>query len=888
MEGTGSMPAGAPELAELLERAPALLALSQQLDRARSRGGVVLVAGEAGIGKSTLLRAAAESHDAVWWGCCDALATPHPLAPLLDIAREVQPRFAGRLSGPRPALFDAVLDDLRAAPSPVLVVIEDAHWADDATLDLLKFLGRRIALTHAVLAISFRDDEVTASHPLRRLLGELPAGDVTRVDLQRLSERAVEALARHARRPVEGVYDATRGNPFFVTEVLREADAAVPRSVQDLVLARYARLSGAAQAILRVAALVPARIERWLVEAMLSPDAADLEACLNSGLLQSEGSHLHYRHELARAAIESSLQPPVAQGLHRQLLRTLESSGRPIAVARLAHHAGMADDADAVRRFAPAAAEEAASRDSHREAAGHWQAALRCPVTDGDQALRLAWLEAYAQECHLLDRFAEALDARQQMDQLLERAGDTRRRALNLSHTALLHVHMTQNALADSASRRSIDLLESLPPGRELATAYSVEGSLRMLNREHESSLAWCHRAIEMAQRFDVRGRELVARVTAAVATMFIDYDTGCNAALEVLALARAESRHQVVASTLLNLGSASGELMQLAAAERWLRESMAFAAEHEMDGSVHYARAWMALCELRRGRWDDAAEHADFVAGRTGATSISRLVTLVALGRLRSLRGDPGALSTLDEALALAGSSGTLQRLAPVSAARAEAGWLRGDLTACDAEARVALALAQQRGHSWFIGELALWCWRAGTLHEVPEHCAQPYALEIAGRWREAAAAWQHLGCPLEQARALAGGDALAQQEALAMLDRIGAQPEAEALRRRLREAGVRGVARGARASTRGHPCGLTSAEMRVLALMGEDLRNVNIAERLHRSVRTIDHHVAAVLAKLEVSTRLEAVRRAEREGWLTKPPLSQTTQSGQPGEPR
>src|SRR5690348_15116117 len=128
MEGTGSMPAGAPELAELLERAPALLALSQQLDRARSRGGVVLVAGEAGIGKSTLLRAAAESHDAVWWGCCDALATPHPLAPLLDIAREVQPRFAGRLSGPRPALFDAVLDDLRAAPSPVLVVIEDAHW----------------------------------------------------------------------------------------------------------------------------------------------------------------------------------------------------------------------------------------------------------------------------------------------------------------------------------------------------------------------------------------------------------------------------------------------------------------------------------------------------------------------------------------------------------------------------------------------------------------------------------------------------------------------------------------------------------------------------------------------------------------------------------------
>jgi DNA-binding CsgD family transcriptional regulator/tetratricopeptide (TPR) repeat protein len=880
------MPAGTPELAELLERAPALLALTQRLEAARSRGGVVLVAGEAGIGKSSLLRAAAATHGVVWWGCCDALATPHPLAPLLDIARDVQPRFAGRLTGPRPALFDAVLDELRAAASPVLVVVEDAHWADDATLDLLKFLGRRIEGTHAVLAISFRDDEVTASHPLRLLLGELPPAAVTRVDLQRLSEQAVEALARQARRPTEGVYTATRGNPFFVTEVLREADATVPRSVQDLVLARYARLSSAAQAILRVAALVPARIERWLLDAMLSPGAGDLEACLHSGLLQAEGSHLHYRHELARAAIESSLQSPVAQGLHRQLLRTLENSGQPIPVARLAHHAGMADDTDAVRRFAPAAAEEAASRDSHREAARHWQAALRCLPTTGDTALRLAWLEAYAQECHLLDRFDAALEARQQMDEQLERAGDVSRRALNLSHTALLHVHMTHNALADAASRRAIELLESLPPGRELATAYGVEGSLRMLNREYESSVSWCRRAVELAERFGDRARELSSRATAAVATMFIDYDAGCSDMEAVLALARAERRHAVASNVLLNLGSGSGELMQLSAAERWLHEGIAFAVEHEMDGTVHYARAWLALCELRRGRWDEAAEHAGFVVDRTGATSISRLMALAALGRLRGLRGDPGAGATLDEALALAGSSGTLQRLAPVSAARAEAAWLRGDLAACDAEARTALALAQQRRHPWFIGELAVWCWRAGTLHEVPEHCAEPYALEVAGRWREAAAAWQRLGCPLEQARALAGGDAQAQQEALATLERIGARPEAEGLRRRLREAGVRGVARGARTSTRGHPCGLTSAEMRVLALMSEDLRNASIAERLHRSVRTVDHHVAAVLAKLEVSTRLEAVRRAEREGWLA--PLSQSRQSGQSGPPR
>jgi ATP/maltotriose-dependent transcriptional regulator MalT len=866
-------------MADLLERAAALAALNERLHAARTCGGVVLVTGEAGIGKSTLLQAGAASHDLVWWGRCDALATPHPLTPLLDIAREAKPRFAARLAGPRPALFDAVIDELRSATSPVLVVIEDAHWADDATLDLLKFLGRRMAGACALLAISFRDDEVTASHPLRRVLGELPAAAVTRIDLARLSETAVEALARQAQRPAEGLFAATRGNPFFVTEVLRDPGSTVPRSVQDLVLSRYARLSGAAQAILRVAALVPARIERWLVDAVLSPASSELEACLSSGLLQGEGSFLHYRHELARAAMESSLLAPVSQALHRQLLQALESSGRPVPMARLAHHAGMADDTAAVRRYAPAAAEDAQSRESHREAVRHWEAALRCPPVDGDEALRLDWLEAYAQECHLLDHFDLAHDARRQLEARLERADDVGRRALNLSHTALLHVHMTQNAQADAASRRAIELLEAVPPGPELATAYGVEASLRMLNREHELSLAWCRKAIEMAQRFGQRGRELMSRVTAAVATMFGDYDAGCAAALAVLAPALAERQHGVAASVLINLGSGSGELWQLAGAERWLHEAILFTTDHEMDGSLHYALAWLALCDLRGGRWDTAAERASHVMARTGPASISRLMALVALGRLRSLRGDPGARATLDDALTLAGGSDTLQRLAPVRAARAEAAWLRGDLSACDAEARAALALAQQRRHPWFIGELAAWCWRAGTLHAVPDHCAEPYALEIAGRWREAAAAWHRLGGPFERARALADGDAAAQQEALAIFDRLGAQPASAAVRRRLRDAGVRGVARGARASTLSHPCGLTSTEMRVLLLMSEGLRNGDIASRLHRSVRTVDHHVAAVLAKLAAANRLEAVRRAEREGWL--PPAAKYGQA-------
>ena len=162
---------------------------------------------------------------------------------------------------------------------------------------------------------------------------------------------------------------------------------------------------------------------------------------------------------------------------------------------------------------------------------------------------------------------------------------------------------------------------------------------------------------------------------------------------------------------------------------------------------------------------------------------------------------------------------------------------------------------------------------WRSGagapaSLDAAPVLCAEPYALQIGGRWREAAEAWHRLGCPYERARALADGDVEAQREALASFERLGAEPAAEALRRRLREAGIAGIARGARATTRGHAYGLTTRELEVLRLLCDGLRNAEIAARLSRSVRTVDHHLAAVFAKLGVDSRVAAIRLAQRDG--------------------
>ena len=212
-----------------LERDPFLNELqAARAGAASGEGCVALVSGEAGIGKTTLVERflertqQADSRVRVLWGACDALFTPRPLGPLLDMARQAQGplRELIRAGVDRERLFAALLDELSRAGLPTVAVFEDVHWADEATLDLLKFLARRIRRTHGLLILTFRDDEVDASHPLRRLLGELPPGCVRRLRLPPLSEVAVARLAAAAGWAATDLYSATGGNPFYVTEVL--------------------------------------------------------------------------------------------------------------------------------------------------------------------------------------------------------------------------------------------------------------------------------------------------------------------------------------------------------------------------------------------------------------------------------------------------------------------------------------------------------------------------------------------------------------------------------------------------------------------------------------------------------------------------------------------
>ena len=865
-------------LLERHDRLAELAALAQAA--AAGHGATVLVSGEAGIGKTSLLERFAASHERgrVLWGGCESLATPRPLGPLHDIAAQASSALRAALARPhdRAALFGAVLDELARAPSPTLLIFEDVHWADEATLDLVKFLGRRIHRLPALLVLSHRDD-IGSLAVLRPVLGELPAAHLARIAVPPLSRDAVDALAAAAAHgDGAGVFAATGGNPFFVTEVLRHGDAGsgVPATVRDAVLGRTAQLGAEAMQVLQLVAIVPRQVELSLVAEVLAPSGDDVEACLASGLILADGAALRFRHELARTAVEEAITPPRALQLHSRVLAALEA--RPpggAALAELVHHARRAGAVDAVVRWAPQAAHEAGVRGARREAAAHCRAAL-AHADRLDDVERAELLVAYATHTFELNDLDASIAAREQAIALFARLGDVERQADALAAKALALVRALRNADADATSERAIELVQSMRPGgRHLAQAYATESYLRMLNRDLDDALRWGHQAIAIAERFDDRATLAGAYKTVGAALMFIDYERGREFVLKSLELARTLGDGGAgVADAYVMLSTASGEVHAFDAAERYLVEGIAHARAHDLDRLAGYMESWQALCDVYRGRWRLAGERANVVVAQEAAGTTNRVVALVALGRLRARRGDPGALAVLDEALELALRSDTLQRLAPVAGARAEMAWLEGRSDDAGCEADRAFGLAAQKRHPWFFGELAFWRWRAGRDPGALDLCAEPFRLQIEGHWHAAAAAWEAMGCPYERARALADGDEAAQREALAVLDRLGAMPLADRIRRGMRDAGVRSVPRGALAATRRNAAGLTARELQVLELVAEGCRNAEIAARLSRSARTVEHHLEAILAKLDVESRADAVAAARRLGMLAK----------------
>jgi ATP/maltotriose-dependent transcriptional regulator MalT len=619
--------------------------------------------------------------------------------------------------------------------------------------------------------------------------------------------------------------------------------------------------SSEARALAELVSLVPGRTEPWLARSILSDVEAAADEAVTRGLLRYHDQALAFRHELGRLAVESTIPGVRAQGLHQRILKTLLEHDADLS--RLVHHAALAQDVRALLDHAPRAAMQAARAGAHREAAAHFETALRhAKSLPGAQRAQL--LESHATECDLNNRVPEALASASSALALWREQGDVAAQARVLLLLERQHWKSGQKGSAERHLNESIALLETLPPSRDLAMAYSVRAQLAMTGDHTEQCLQFGQRALELAARFEDFGVRSHALNNIGTALLNSGDPAGLAQLEQSLAVALEHNLQEHAGRAYANLVSVAVLQYRADLVERYLREGIEYCDVHEHQTHLTYMSAYAARRELNCGRWDQAAQAAAELLERHSPAVSQRVPALAVLAIVRARRGDPGVDPLLDEALKLALPTAELQRIGRVTASRAEVAWYRGDLARVAAEAAVGLRAAAGHRDAWIQGELGFWGRRADPSLELPADLAEPYALMIEGDWERAAAAWERLGAPYERALALADGSEAALLESLTILEQLGAGPLAAIVRQRLRELGVRGIPRGPRASTRENPAGLTSREVQVLTLLVHGHTNSELARRLHISAKTIDHHVSSILEKLEVRSRTEAVAAA------------------------
>src|SRR5580765_6798310 len=639
---------------QLVEREELLARLEDCLQQAETTGRLALVGGEAGVGKTSLVRSFVEACPdgvRVLWGACDPLSTPRALAPFQDMAP-----FAALLAErhERYALLRALLGELAA---PTVMVVEDAHWADEATLEALRFVGRRVTATRSIVIVTYRDDEIGAGHPLRTVLGDLAtAAGCERLQVRPLSPDGVRALTAGEALDAAQLHRITGGNAFYVTEVLAEPGWTVPLSVTDAVLARVSRVSAEARALMDLVSVAPGGLEPELAAALIEGAGACLDESVDRGILVLADGRLSFRHELARLAIEGAVSAGRRRELHARLLEALEAqSGADIA--RLAHHAGAAGDAERVLRHAPAAAREASARGAHREAARQLERAVGSAdaLPDTELADLLAFL---AEERIGFDAPAERVALLERIIELRRRSGDER--GVGATLALLARTFWTQGRIRDAfrCVAEAVEILEQLPPGPELAHAYAAYSLQEMLARRGPEAVLWGSRAIELADQVDAPAalRMALNSVGAARISCFEELE-GIEQLERAVRIASADGDDFEVGRALGNLGGCLEEIRQYELAVTYIERAVAFDEEHDLDGLAGHARAELAKVRFEQGRWDEADRDAEQALRYREASLGTPIFALCVQGRIRARRGDPTAELVLLEAMSLARS---------------------------------------------------------------------------------------------------------------------------------------------------------------------------------------------------------------------------------------
>lgn len=852
----------------ILERDSELVLLASLVDQAaEGRGRVVLVRGEAGIGKSTLINrflfdVADRAHTLI--GECDDLLTPQPFGPLWDVARDEASLVEPLRDGDRRQVWEITRDLLSRSLRPTVLVLEDTQWADEATLDLITYLGRRIATTHGVLVLTYRDAEVYADHPLRQVIGDLPLENLVRIPLKRLSLDAIESMITDDQLDASNVYELTGGNPLFVREVLVSGTDGVPTSVTDTTLARMSGLSPQARQILELVSVAPGEIERSIVEAVLEPAPGDFSECVRKGLLRVGTSAISFPHDLQRRAVESSLSETERKQRNKQILTALGPKADP---ARLVHHANEAGDISGIVKFGPLAAAAAVSAESRRDAVSHFET-LDPHLSQLDVASQASILMDWGDQSYLLGD-PQSVDILERCIALRREIGKNVDLARTLTIACRVNATHANPERAIAYADEAVALLEPNGPSSDLARAYAFRSFLAFYYFDSDDLvLPDAEKAFSMAEAV---GDETAA-LDALNSMAHLRYSRGEAGGLTLMEDSLERSirigDHVGEVRALSNMAGMYGDARHVARAIDFAQRARNTAARYEMHGTETDVLTMHAEFLLWSGDWAAAEDMAALGlrgGGRNTSSTASRVLSTI---QARRGRREAGAAVREMWADVPPGQGATVHDTA--AAAVAEYLWLSGD-----DEPEILGRLKEilddglSLGVPWPSGAMAFWMWKLGFLDKAPAGSADFYGWIIDGEYKRAAEFWRDRGIPYEEGLALMHGDQTEQIEALRIFDKLGAAAIADKVRNDLAEQGVR-VPRGKARETKANVAGLTGRQSEVLGYLADGLTNIEIAEELFVSHRTIENHVSAILMKLDVPNRERAVETAHDQGLL------------------
>ncbi|HVH24058.1 MAG TPA: AAA family ATPase [Pseudonocardia sp.] len=843
--------------APLLERDAELAALRAAAAAARAgRGSIVVIEGEAGIGKSSLIRAFLAGLDdpvEVLVGGCDDLLAPRALGPLHEAVRGRPPGpLAASLDGPIEEVYDAAVEQLSGEP-PTVLVVEDVHWADDATLDLLRHLARRVDGLPALLVLSLRDEELLTGHPARAMLGVLAAAPaVTHLRPAPLSPVAVDALAAPLGRDGAALHAGIGGNPFYVTETLAAPAGALPESVADAVAARLRVLDPACVAALEQLAVVPTHVEPLLAKALLGDGLAALAAAEERGVVEVRPAGLAFRHELARRAVAARLTGLRRRMLHLAVVRALRELGADDA-ERLVHHAVGAGDPATIVEFAPEAARAAALRGSHAQALAHLEAAVP-HARLLDPAARAELLTDHAWQLYIGQSFAAAVDAGRAGVAACVEAGLV---DLEIQGTERLSRYLMMCGELDEAERAQQRAMAAAAGGRgspETRASLAVHrGAMLLLTGRFAEARAVLAEAIELTatvDRPDLRSLALNYRGLARAERG--ELAAGERDLRDALELALARQSHESAARAYANLSDMLFLRANWPALAEVVQRGREFCTERGMTQFNVLLDMHTLQLRMHEGAWDEAEAGLAALHVRAEGTAVFGPKVAAWYGRLLARRGREEQAELVARLVGDAWREACRQRqlvtMVYAGLAVVEWAWLVGHPEPAREVVQTLLPAISTVGWAPRRGELLRFAALAGVAEVTNAEPLDDYQRALALGWAE---------------------DPATMTRGWRALDALGAHAPARLVLRRLRDAGVTRLPRSAAAATRRpNPFGLTGRQADVLELLADGATNAEIAERLLLSVRTVDHHVSAILTRLGVRSRHEAAAAVRRAG--------------------